>query len=225
MDLNILISGSADLPWRVSYNEAVLKAGGCPASFYLPEVDADYDGLLLCGGGDMDPAHYGRENLGSTDMDLKRDEVELALAQAYLSAGKPILAVCRGHQLLNVTLGGTLIQDLSTPQRPFHTRAEGATEDRIHPIRATEGSVLHRLYGEVFSVNSYHHQAVEDLGSGLAVTAVSESGIVEAMEHRSLPILCVQFHPERMTGKHASPALVDGGKIFDWFIARCREAK
>lgn len=225
MDLNILISGSSDTSWCFSYDEAVAQAGGIPHSAYLPEVDAGYDGLLLCGGGDLDPIHFAQENQGSTDIDPARDERELALARAYLAAGKPILAVCRGHQLLNVALGGTLIQDLPAPQKVFHTRAAGSDQDRVHPIRTAENSILRRLYSEVFPVNSYHHQATDLLGQDLKVTARSEAGIVEAMEHKTLPVLCVQFHPERMTLKHASPDLGDGGAIFTWFMERCREAK
>lgn len=225
MELNILISGSPDVDWRVSYDEAISQAGGIPHSSYLPAVDTDYDGLLLCGGGDIDPIRYDQENRGSTDIDPERDELELRLTRAYLAAGKPILGICRGHQLMNVVLGGTLIQDLPAPQKVFHTRAEGSTQDQVHPIRTAESSILRKLYGEVFPVNSYHHQAADLLGSELKVTARSEAGIVEAMEHKSLPILCVQFHPERMTGKHASPDLADGGKIFEWFLARCREMK
>ena len=225
MTLNILISGSTDTAWRASYEEAVTQAGGLPHAAYLPAADTGYDGLVLCGGGDLDPVRYAQENRGSTEIDPKRDEAELALCAAYLAAEKPILAICRGHQLMNVALGGTLIQDLPGGQRPFHTRAEGSAQDQIHNIRSTEGSVLRRLYGEIFSVNSYHHQAADLLGQNLKVTARSESGIVEAMEHRTLPVLCVQFHPERMTLKHASPQLADGGAIFSWFMERCRERK
>lgn len=223
MDINILISSSDDIAWRVSYEEAVAQAGGGFASFHLPAVDTSYDGLILCGGGDIEPIRYGKENRGSTDITPLRDEAELALTHAYLAAGKPILAICRGHQLINVALGGTLIQDLPVAQAPFHTRAQGTSEDRVHHIRAVEGSTLQGLYGSLFPVNSYHHQAVDLLGQNLKVTARSESGIVEAMEHRRLPILCVQFHPERMTGKHRRPDTVDGGAIFDWFMARCRK--
>lgn len=225
MDLNILISGSADASWHTNYIDAVAAAGGVPLASYLPAVDMSCDGLLLCGGGDLDPIRYAQENNGCTEIDPQRDEAEFALAEAFLSAGKPILAICRGHQLLNVVLGGTLIQDLPAAQRPFHTRAEGTTEDRVHPIRAVEGSVLRSLYGELFHVNSYHHQATDLLGQDLKVTARSESGIVEALEHKTLPILCVQFHPEKMTGKHATPALVDGGAIFRWFMEQCNARK
>lgn len=222
MKANILISGSTDLSWLTRYEEAVTQSGGIPHAAYLPAVDAGYDGLLLAGGADVDPSYYGQDNRGSVEIDRARDRVELALTEAYLAAGKPILAICRGQQLLNTVLGGTLIQDLPLPHKQFHVHAQDRETALVHPIRATEGSILRKLYGEVFPVNSYHHQAVDSLGLELKITALSEGGLVEAMEHKSLPILCVQFHPERMTGALADPHTVDGGKIFDWFLAQCR---
>ncbi len=224
MDLRVLISAPHELARLTAYSEAVLRAGGIPCGAYLPEIDTSCAGLLLCGGDDIDPARYGQENRGSAGIDPRRDETELALAAAYLAAGKPILAICRGHQLLNVALGGNLIQDLDAGLLPFHRVPEGGSGDRVHPIRAEGGSLLNRLYGEVFSVNSYHHQAVDRVGQNLIVTARSESGVVEALEHKRLPVLGVQFHPERMTGVHTSPGLVNGGAIFDWFLARCGES-
>lgn len=216
----ILISGSSGS--RINYERAVAAAGGEPYSFYCPPAASEYDALLLCGGDDVDPAHFGQENRGSEGIDRARDAAELALAELYLSAGKPVLGICRGHQLLNIALGGTLIQDLSPELQLFHTRFPGAEEDKIHPVRTAEDSLLHRFYGAVCAVNSSHHQVVDQLGHGLWVTARSEAGIVEAMEHRDLPVLCVQFHPERMTGEKLRPDTVDGGAIFAWLIARCR---
>lgn len=223
MDLNILISVSHQPERLAAYREAVCRAGGIPHGAYLPTVDTSYAGLLLCGGDDIDPAYYGQDNHGSTGIDIRRDEAELALISAYLAAGKPILAICRGHQLLNVALGGSLIQDLDAGLLPFHRVGEGETGDRTHSVRAKAGSILHGLYGEVFSVNSYHHQAADAIGRDLRVTAMSESGLTEALEHRRMPALGVQFHPERMTGAHADPRHADGGAIFSWFLSRCRE--
>lgn len=223
MDLNILISASHEPERLTAYREAVCQAGGIPHGAYLPAVDISYAGLILCGGDDIDPAYYGQENRGSTGVDVRRDEAELALVSAYLAAGKPILAICRGHQLLNVALGGSLIQDLDAGLLPFHRVGEGETGDRTHSVRAQAGSILHGLYGEIFSVNSYHHQAADAIGRDLSVTTRSESGLAEALEHRQLPVLGVQFHPERMTGAHASPRHAEGGAIFAWFLARCRE--
>lgn len=88
----------------------------------------------------------------------------------------------------------------------------------MHPVRAAEGSLLRRLYGPVFPVNSAHHQALGRLGRGLSVTARSEGGVAEAVEHEALPLIAVQFHPERMTGAKARPDTVDGGAVFRAFL-------
>ncbi|MBD5085432.1 MAG: gamma-glutamyl-gamma-aminobutyrate hydrolase family protein [Clostridiales bacterium] len=201
-----------------NYLAAVEAAGGMGEARYLPSPDLSYDGLLLTGGDDMDPALFGQENQGSQGIDRARDDAELSLADAFLKANKPVLAICRGHQVVNVWLGGDLIQDLGPELVPFHRKEEG---DQIHLIRAEEGSLLHRLYGPVFPVNSSHHQALGRLGQGLRVSAHSEGGVVEAVEHDTLPLISVQFHPERMTGALARPDTVDGGEIFRAFLELC----
>lgn len=212
----ILISGSDGS--RLNYENAVAVAGGEPCSFYLPPLDGGYDGLLLAGGGDIAPERFGQSDAGSTEIDPARDEIEFALTRLYLSAGKPILGICRGHQVLNVVLGGTLLQDIGDPLHLFHTRGD-LPYDRIHPVRAAEGSFLDALYGPVFPVNSSHHQVVDRLGDGLKAAAWSESGLVEALEHTSLPVRSVQWHPERMSYALRRGDTVDGAPIFDWFLA------
>lgn len=198
-----------------NYLTALEAAGARGEARYLPAPDLSCDGLLLAGGGDIVPALFGQDNRGSRDMDPERDRAELALLDAFCAAGKPVLAVCRGFQVVNVWLGGGLIQDLPPATAPFHGGGEG---DRVHPIAAVEGSLLHRLYGPVFPVNSAHHQALGGLGRGLRVTARSEGGIAEGLEHEALPLIAVQFHPERMTGAKARPDTVDGGAIFRAFL-------
>ncbi|MEL4861054.1 gamma-glutamyl-gamma-aminobutyrate hydrolase family protein [Pseudoflavonifractor phocaeensis] len=208
-----------------NYENAVLAAGGRPLARYCPaETDWDCGGLLLCGGDDIDPARFGQENQGSTGIDPERDEAEFAAVRAFLAAGKPILAICRGHQILNVALGGSLRQDISPAQRLFHAHDPAEKKDRVHPLRAAEGSLLHRFYGPVFPVNSSHHQALDQLGEGLLPTAWSESELIEAVELPGRDVLGVQFHPERMTGALSRPDTIDGQAIFSWFLARCREA-
>ena len=202
-----------------NYLAAVEAAGGMGEARYLPPPGLSYDGLVLVGGDDMDPALFGRENTHSKGIDRARDEAELALLDAFYAAGKPVLAICRGFQVVNVWLGGDLVQDLPPALAPFHGGGEG---DRVHPVRAVEGSLLHRLYGPVFSVNSVHHQALGRLGRGLSVTARSEGGVVEAVEHETLPLIAVQFHPERMTGAKARPDTVDGGAVFRAFLNMVR---
>lgn len=218
----ILISGSNGS--RANYENAIAHAGGIPCSFYCPPVSTDYDGLLLCGGEDVAPARFGQENFGARGIDLARDEAEFSLVKAWLSAGKPIFGICRGHQVLNVVLGGTLKQHIGEELCQFHTRNDAEDQDKIHPILAKPCSLLYRFYGGCFAVNSSHHQVVDCLGQGLKAVQWSESGLIEGMEHESLPILCVQFHPERMSYEMRRPDTVDGSFLFEWFIRRCRGA-
>lgn len=216
----ILISGSDGS--RENYENAVRQAGGEPCSFYLPPVDDSYDALLLCGGDDVDPIHFGQENTASHGIDPDRDRVELELARLYIAAGKPILGICRGHQLLNICLGGDLIQDIGDPFHLFHTRGD-LPDDRIHPVYAAPGSFLYEAYGPAFPVNSSHHQVVGKLGQGLEAVAWSESGLVEACAHTSLPIRTVQWHPERMSFANRRADTVDGAPMFRWLIAAAGE--
>jgi len=217
----ILISAATAKPnAAANYENAVQAAGGDFVTGYCPELDLSFDGLLLTGGGDVDPARYEQKDCGSLLIDPERDRTEFALVNAYLDAGKPILGICRGMQVLTVALGGTLIQDLGDTLNLFHRRIES---DKVHPIVAQEDSVLHALYGPLFSVNSAHHQAADIPGKGAVITARSEAGVAEALELPGSPVLGVQFHPERMTGVHLRPDTVDGGAIFRWFIEQCTQ--
>ena len=219
MKPRILVSASEG-SWD-NYKHAITAAGGESSGGYCPQVDLSFDGLLLCGGGDIDPARYGAENCGSEPPDPLRDAAEFSLATAFIEAGKPVLGICRGHQLINVVLGGTLIQDVGDSLRPFHSRGDHP-DDRIHPVCSQPDSLFHKLYGPLFPVNSSHHQALGTMGNGLIPTLWSESGIIEGMEHVSLPILATQFHPERMTGEKVRPDTVDGKAIFEHFISLCK---
>ena len=147
-------------------------------------------GLLLPGGGDIHPRHYGQDDRGCADIDEARDARELTALERFASAGRPVLGICRGAQLINVFFGGTLHQDI-----PGHSQING--EDRIHGSR-TDDPLLRELYGERFPVNSSHHQAVDCLGSGLRAVQWAEDGTVEAIRHDTLPVFAVQWHPERL---------------------------
>jgi len=201
------------------YCTAVRALGGDPLAGYCPAPDPSCDGLILCGGGDVESVRFGQEPQGSGPPDRARDEAELELVRAYMGAGKPILGICRGMQLLNVALGGSLIQDLPQAVKPFHG---GGERDLVHPVRSLEGSLLHRLYGPNFLVNSIHHQAVDRLGPGLRAIAWSESGFPEAMDLPGKPVLGVQFHPERMAFQQRRMDTVDGAPVIAWFLSACR---
>ena len=214
---SIQISGQAGR--MDNYCRAACETGARPVPGCCPSPDLSCAGLILCGGGDMDPTLFGQENRGSQPPDRQRDQAELELFWAFFQAGKPILAICRGMQVVNVALGGTLLQDLPGEIRPFHG---GGEEDRVHPVRSREGTLLHRLYGPIVPVNSAHHQAVDRLGEGLETIAWAESGFPEALIHTQRPVLGVQFHPERMSFDQRRGDAVDGAPIFQYFMDLCR---
>lgn len=202
-----------------NYLNALEGVGAEGVAKYLPEVDTNYDGLILCGGGDIDPKYYGEEINGSKGIDAERDSAEFALLKAFVEKGLPVLGICRGCQLINVYFGGSLYQHLQKADQ--HVSVNGA--DSVHKITATEGSVLNDLYGEAFAVNSSHHQAVKALGEGLRATAFWNGEYVEAHEHETLPIFSVQFHPERMCFAKSRTDTVNGADIFKHFIAVCEK--
>ena len=216
--MKIQISGGQKL--IENYMAAVANAGAEPVAAYCPQPDLSCDGLLLCGGGDIECSLYGQEDQGSQPPDRARDQAEIALFNAFYQAGKPSLGICRGMQMMNILLGGTMIQAMPAEQCIFHAGSDG---DRIHPARTLEGTILHQLYGPLVQVNSHHHQAVDQLGKGLVVTAWSESGVPEALELPGYPLLGVQFHPERMCCDFRRPDTADGAPIFTWLIKQCQK--
>ena len=204
-----------------NYIKAVEAVGAEAVAEYLPKVDTGYDGLILCGGSDVDPKYYNEKIDGSVGIDAERDENEIALLSAYVKAGKPILGICRGHQIINIFFGGSLYQHI--PEYDLHTRKD--ERDSAHKVTAVPDSIIASLYGTELSVNSAHHQAVKALGEGLRATAVWNDQYIEAIEHTSLPILGVQWHPERMCLDNAREDTVSGLSIFEYFVSICREKR
>ena len=202
------------------YLQAVEGAGGEPVASYIPTLDMDYDGLILCGGNDLDPSFYGQELNGSVDIDRPRDDAEWAYLTEFLKTGKPIMGVCRGFQLLNAYFGGDLVQHLESTS--VH---RGSLEHYpVHEVTSVENSFLRETYGESFFVNSCHHQGVKTLGKGLIPTAFA-GDLVEAFEHESLPIFAVQWHPEKMCYGMKRPDAVDGAPLCEYFLKLCKEYK
>lgn len=179
------------------------------------------DGLLLPGGVDVDPALYGQATGPKTIIESGLDALQMEAFRQFLALGKPIFGICRGHQLINVALGGTLIQDLPTAKD--HTGL-GNGKDQAHSCTADPDSFIGKLIGPSFAVNSSHHQGVDRPGEGLRITARATDGVAEAMEHETLPIWSVQFHPERMCYRHWREDTIDGSVFFRFFLEKCREA-
>ena len=203
---------------NVAYLAAVLAADGVPI-ILSPVLGPDraeaalhgMDGLLLTGGEDVDPAQYGgapSPQLGTVDR--RRDAFELALFRAARSRGLPVLAVCRGLQLVNVALGGTLWQDLPTDRPGAVLHAQRTPRDRrTHAVRVTPASRTRELLStERLQVNSFHHQAIRELGDGLLATGWAEDGVIEAAEVADGGwVVGVQWHPESFHAEPGSPDL------------------
>ena len=193
-----------DLPHETvpeTYLDAVRRGGGIPVVIPVhgdpaAQICARLDALVLTGGGDVDPCRYGGPADGSEDVDRARDAVETALLREALDRGMPFLAICRGAQLLNVVLGGTLLPDLRADGRAVHWNTE-TWDGGVHPVEVVRGSLLSRVAGDSFLVNSIHHQAVDRLAPVVTAVAHSPDGVIEAIEVEEHPFaLGVQWHPE-----------------------------
>jgi len=197
------------------YVQAVELSGGAPVIIppHLEEtglraVFERLDGLILSGGGDILPALFGEEDSGLLWLvDERRDRAELALARWTLAEELPLLAICRGAQVLNVAAGGTLIQDIPTqiPAALSHSTVAGRPLPAVaHTVEVGAESQLAALVGGgELGVNSAHHQAVKDVGDGLAVTARAPDGVIEGLEAPDHPFCVgVQWHPEVMVESH-----------------------
>ena len=202
-----------------AYVRAIERANGLPllVPYGLDEgtrraLYRRLDGLLLTGGGDVAPQHYGQAPFeGLHSLDTARDETELELARWAAAEGKPLLAICRGLQVINVAAGGTLYQDLPS-QRPGpirHDADDQPSEQPVHTVTVSEGSALAACLGAtVLQVNSAHHQAIDRVGRGLRLTAFAPDGVVEGAELEGHPCyLGVQWHPERLPAEDRSAAL------------------
>jgi putative glutamine amidotransferase len=213
---------------REDYVRSVEQSGALPV--VLPPVSPDdvpalldrLDGVLLSGGVDVDPALYGQQphpRLGRVNR--RRDDFELALAREALRRDVPVLAICRGHQLLNVASGGTLVQDIASVVGG-HVEHDGTGPRwrRTHRVEVTGPSRLREILGQdALSVNSTHHQAVDRVGDGLVVSArCPEDGIVEGLERpASRFVVAVQWHPESFWNRSDSFQ-----QLFDAHAAACR---
>lgn len=214
-NLETLADFDVDL-YYADYARAIIEAGGLPVHIPL-DVDpaaiaSRLDGLVLSGGADIGPDRYGAA--AETDAftpEPERDAFELALLDLAVERSTPTLGICRGLQMINIHAGGTLHQDV-----PAHAGFAEPPETEWHGVSIEPESALGAIYGSTRSVNSLHHQTVDRLGADLRVTARSDDDTVEGLEHTSLPIVAVQWHPEMMTSRSDDP-------IFRWIVERAAE--
>lgn len=214
-NLDVLGQSPIDI-YYADYAHAVIEAGGLP--LYLPlnvapaAIVARLDGLLMTGGTDIGPERYGAKPHDALLVTVpERDDYELAVLDAAYECEIPTLGICRGLQILNVHAGGTLLQHV-----PEHAFIDGPGDDLTHEVVIDAGSTLNRLYGDRHKVNSLHHQAANDIGDQLRVAARADDGGVEALEHKSLPIVAVQWHPEMLPTRASDP-------VFDWLVGQAAQ--
>ena len=179
-------------------------------------------GFMIPGGIDVNPISYGETPhplLETTRLDF--DEYQLHLIERMRVSKKPVLAICRGIQIVNVAYGGTLYQDVSLHGEGTmrHSQVDITPGGISHRVSIEDGSILHRLYGSELWTNSYHHQSIKDLGAGLRITARADDGIIEAVEATDHPYLhAVQWHPESFFVRPDNYMLA----IFEDFVKQCR---
>lgn len=224
--------GGQAITVNTAYMQAIMAAGGIPVVMANTKQAKEYakiaDGLLITGGESVHPARFGMtfDELADGDPGIAhnlkagcnttRDEMEFAAFEAFYEAGKPIMGICRGHQLVNAALGGKNMLNF-----PRHHRTEHS-EGIQHEIITEPGSILNAIYGEKVLVNSFHRDCASSVGEDVMVAARSEDGIIEAIQHKTKPIFSVQFHPERMRGDAPNPTFgPDGTKLFEYFISLC----
>jgi len=223
-----------------TYQRAVIRAGGLPVvltgfaeSAVIEECVRRCDGVLFTGGEDVNPRLYTKRLPAALRRTVRldagdRDERELMLVEEVFRQRKPLFAVCRGHQMVNVALGGSLVVDIASQLRgALNHRQMKRKSEVVHQARLTEGSLLANITGKRrLGVNSTHHQAVARVASVLRVTASSPDGVVEGLELKAgqqglLPyFVTVQFHPERLAPRHA-----EHQALFDSFVRACAQSR
>jgi gamma-glutamyl-gamma-aminobutyrate hydrolase PuuD len=205
---------------RTTYSQAVQAAGGLPV-LVPPQADREalgailerLDGLLLPGGADVDPLEYGESSNGAEAPNAGLDMLELSAARWAVQRDLPTLGICRGQQVINVAMGGSLVQHMDG-----HA-PEGPRDTLHHALRVAPGSQLASVLGHTqMQVNSHHHQAVKRLADGLVAVAWADDGTIEGIEAPDKQwLLAVQFHPEDLVGHHP-----ESERLFEAFVAACR---
>lgn len=206
------------------YVQSVILAGGIPL---LIPINSDLtsidkyvdliDGLVMSGGHDVDPYFYGEEPRQKIQaVFAKRDNFDLALIKAMVAQDKPILGICRGHQIINVAFGGKILQDLSYSKNELINHWQKADRTTpTHTITTSKDSTIYQIFGETNRVNSFHHQTVLVAGDGLEIVAWSKDDCIEATESKEKKILTVQWHPEMMSAVSKKQL-----NVFKWLIEK-----
>lgn len=214
-----------------SYIHAIEECGGIPILLPIISTESFYpyysnicNGFLFCGGDDINPLLFGEEPL--TDIgkiDTRTDIFHISFMKYALSSQLPILAICRGMQILNIALGGTIYQDLTLRPSPSlnHLQLSENREESSHKISISSNSMLYSFLGNTALVNSFHHQSIHFLGKGLKITAIASDGVIEAIESSENKYLCgLQWHPECMI--YSSPPMKE---LIIYFIQKAKNSK
>lgn len=207
----ILIAG---VPDKIgNYRRAVEALGAVSRGLYTCswEEAEGCDALLLPGGGDIAPELFGQKDQGSREVDEILDRMQLRILDSYIRRKKPVLGICKGMQIINTYYGGTIKQHLKTAH--FHEYRNG---DQYHMTIARKGSILETLYGLRFPVNSAHHQGIDRLGEHLQAIQFAEDRVIEGIVHEELPVIGVQWHPERMPEPDEDCA--DGRRLLEYWL-------
>jgi putative glutamine amidotransferase len=212
------------------YIQAVIKFGGVP--IVLPNLQEEgidsfvqlIDGLLLTGGGDIDPTLFGEEPLQKLgNITPERDEFEIAIIQKMLKLNKPILGICRGFQIMNIAVGGDMYQDIytQTEKRLLQHTQHAPRWHASHFVQVKKGTILSGIVQrEKFKINSFHHQAVRKIPNEFKVSALASDGIIEAFESKIHTfVMGLQWHPESMISKNDPVS----SAIFKAFIMSCEK--
>jgi putative glutamine amidotransferase len=211
-----LLDAEFDLHFT-EYPAAIARAGGIPVELArdapVAELLERLDGVVISGGADVDPSFYGASpEPGLMHPEPDRDAWELAVIAEALRIDLPLLGICRGAQLINVHLGGTLVQHVELAEGDGHPRFDEERNVACHVVRFSRGTLAHDLYGPELGVNSLHHQTVSRVGNELVVSGRASDGVVEALELPGRNVFAVQWHPEMFT------STVDPS--FTWLVDR-----
>jgi putative glutamine amidotransferase len=211
------------------YVESIRRAGGIPLLIPPGEPNLDslldqLDGIILSGGGDLDPSHYGSAGHPTVYMlDPERDVTELDLARRVAATGAPALCICRGLQVLNVALGGALVEHLPDEVSGAVIHRHEPDQPTAHELTILPGSKLGEILdpGPVYAATSWHHQAIRTVAPDLVVTAAADDGVVEGVELPGHPwLVAVQWHPEMTAANDPRQQ-----RLFDAFVAAAAEAR